>query len=170
MIGNAFSEDRIADGHSVIIAIPVEIFIPRPARAYMVENNIVAVLNGNRIFRAPASARPVCSNPDVAYDNVVRILDEQRSTTLLAARMGQRNSAAWRSLACDRQKRIADDRPHSFEPDCSGHTEYADPRPAFFDTGAQRAGACIRRRGHLDYATIASSTATCAMTDGSGEG
>src|SRR3546814_8635270 len=95
---NALRKDRVADRDPVIVAIAVDQFVPRPACADMVDDHLAAILYGEAVLRPAMGAGAVVAHADMADDDVVRVLDEDRRAPFRAARMGDDDAAARRRL------------------------------------------------------------------------
>jgi hypothetical protein len=163
MLWDAVRKDRIADGYKVIIPIAVDDFIAGPARAYLVDHNIFAVLYRYRIFGFLLPTNSIIADPDMADDHVIGVLDEQRRAGLGATVMGDRNASARCCLASNCEVRIFDNGRRAIETEYTANAKYAGAWPNGFNTCAQGTGDIIGCRGYLDNLALKSAQSGSAI-------
>src|SRR3546814_12187876 len=94
---NAFSEYRPGHGQVVVLPLAIEILILRPRPADMIDDDIAAVLDRERVIAAPFVAIFVDADADVANGDVVRSIHHHRRKATGAAKHGR---ASCRERVC----------------------------------------------------------------------
>src|SRR3546814_490292 len=116
----------------------------------MVDDHLAAILYGEAVLRPAMGAGAVVAHADMADDDVVRVLDEDRRAPFRAARMGDDDAAARRRLPRYGEIGIGDHRRARGEADRAAHPEYADAGSGGVDAGAKRPRPAVGQRVDAD--------------------
>src|SRR3546814_17892105 len=93
MPGNAFRKKRPADGDIIVVAIGIDEFVSGPASAYVVQNDIAAVLYGEGVACAFFDSRTIDPHTDMQNDNVMSLFADERRDTVSTDRSGTGDDA-----------------------------------------------------------------------------
>src|SRR3546814_20295835 len=88
MPGNAFRKKRPTDSDIIVVAIGIDEFVSGPDSAYVVQNDIAAVLYGEGVACAFFGSRTIDPHPDMPNDDVMCLFDADRRDTVRDARLG----------------------------------------------------------------------------------
>src|SRR3546814_2722428 len=116
----------------------------------MIDDDIAAVLDRERVIAAPFVAIFVDADADVANDDVARSLHHHRRKATGAAIMGKADAAARRRLPGNREIGVADDGRFSDETADAAYSENVRQKPARIEGGVKRTRAAVIKCRDLD--------------------
>src|SRR3546814_9314976 len=97
---------RISDWSSDVCSS--DLFVSGPASAYVVQNDIAAVLYGEGVACAFFDSTTIDPHTDMPNDDVMRLFDDDRRDTFRTARMGTCDAASGCGLAGRSEERTTE--------------------------------------------------------------